>query len=720
MKQLIPHLHYGWPALLLLGVEATIFTWVVQYDGQLPPMSAISISAALITLLIGTVALILRPSQTTQVGTAMTVVLSAFILVPVRPGMVAEPLSTTLFAGMPAHVLWRLGNGALFAPLIYQLSAHFPLQATPTACPQPSRYTISRAYLIMGGIVLAFLALPTSRWRLLLFAAILIWTYALVGRAIWRLACISRDPTTENAQARQQARVLLVSALLAAIPSILLNGTELLAGHALVRADFAALFLVLLPLGMAYTILRHDLLQVDGAIRRGLAYTALSALVLALYFVLTLLLTVGIAQRQPELLRLIGALSVLLATFAFAPLQVRIQQLVDRWLYPERRAFFHAVAAARQNLGAVVERSTVVTLLTETLPDQISAQWASLALVPAPLIPEPQATAPGWQGILHIGDTILGRYWLGPRSTLTGYEADEADALRQLLQEAALVLAYDETISALRTLNLELEKRVAERTAQVVTQQRALAAHEQRQQLARDLHDSVTQSLFSLNLSLRAIRKLGERDATAAVAELAAQEAAAQQALGEMRALLTQLRSDVTDAQVMKDGETTEGELGRQTDLMARLQRLATSYTERQQLWITVEGPETMVVPTWVTEELIYLTREALHNVYKHSGQQQATVTITCKAEQLTLTITDEGRGFDWSPATENATEQSHYGLQGMQERACHLGGTLAIHSAPGQGTELIIRVPHADSTEHIAIEQGDWKRSSDNFEATR
>jgi signal transduction histidine kinase len=545
-------------------------------------------------------------------------------------------------------------------------------------------------YLISGLLTLAFVTVPVMTVRPWLFATLLLWVLLLVGRAIGRLLCLSRTPSAEQPQIAQQARILLVSALLAALPTFLLNLSEVFIGAPLARADLVALFLVFFPVGAAYTILRHDLLTLDGALRRTLAYTVLSALALLLYFVVTLLLTVGVARRWPALTNIVAVLSVLTTAFAFAPLQQRVQGLVDRWLYPERRRFDQALAAARLRLGRVVERDAVIALLTAQLPQQIDAHWATLTLMPAPATPGQQATPPAWNGHLVVGDRIVGRYWLGPRRTLPTYDVDEQAALQQLLYEAALVLAYSETIAALQQLNQELEARIATRTEQVVAQQRALAAYAERQQLARNLHDSITQSLFSLTLGLRAIRKQGQREPAAALAHLAQQETVAQQALTEMRALLGQLRNSepAVDEPAM-------------VDLVAGLQQLCDEQKRQSNLDVTLTAPVELHCRSALAAEIMAIGREALHNVVKHSGVQQAHCILAVDEEAVRLTIADHGYGFNLTNSFGKSQEVNtistvagHFGLRGMQERAAVIGGTLTVESTPGVGTVVTLSVP--------------------------
>ncbi len=285
------------------------------------------------------------------------------------------------------------------------------------------------------------------------------------------------------------------------------------------------------------------LFGIDRALRRGLAYAVLSLLMLVLYFALTVGLTAELARLSPGLRGPAALLSLFIAAVAFEPSRRFLQHWVDRFLYPDRLNFQQAVADARLSLTRIVNRDQILQLLSQDLPPRLGAEWASLTLAPQPEVPGQVSSQPAWNAQLIVGGQSLGRYWLGPRRAGPSYDADEQAQLHALAGQAAQALAYAEAIEAMRQLNRELEARVARRTAQVLDQQRSLAAHDERQRLARDLHDFVTQSLFSINLSARALRGLVRRDPEAAITGLSELEQAAQQALSEMRALLAQLRA---------------------------------------------------------------------------------------------------------------------------------------------------------------------------------
>jgi signal transduction histidine kinase len=209
-----------------------------------------------------------------------------------------------------------------------------------------------------------------------------------------------------------------------------------------------------------------------------------------------------------------------------------------------------------------------------------------------------------------------------------------------------------------------------------VAQQQAAVA--ERQRLARDLHDSVTQSLFSITLFARAaeigLTQAGiDPDGTIgrSIGQL---RVLTQGALAEMRALIFELRPEAL---------AEEG-------LVAALQRQAAALTARQGLPIAVEGPTTrLALPPHVEEHLYRLALEALHNTINHAGAARAWVTISIESGQVMVEIGDDGRGFDTTVA-----HPGHLGLTTMAERAARSGGTFAIDSSPGQGTRVRIALP--------------------------
>ncbi len=201
------------------------------------------------------------------------------------------------------------------------------------------------------------------------------------------------------------------------------------------------------------------------------------------------------------------------------------------------------------------------------------------------------------------------------------------------------------------------------------------AAIAERTRLARDLHDSVTQLLYSLALLAEAGREKADRGDVKRVQEhLVEIGKTAQQALKEMRLLVHELRTPVLER------EGLVGALNQRLDAVERRAGIeAHLLTEN---WREVPAP--------VEEELYHIARETLNNALKHAAAASVTVMLRRTDDRVELEISNNGRSFD--PII--ARESGGLGLTSMLERTEKLGGQLTISSAPGQGTKVTVAVP--------------------------
>jgi nitrate/nitrite-specific signal transduction histidine kinase len=215
---------------------------------------------------------------------------------------------------------------------------------------------------------------------------------------------------------------------------------------------------------------------------------------------------------------------------------------------------------------------------------------------------------------------------------------------------------------------------VAVENARLHQETEQLAVMKERQRLARELHDSVTQSLYSLTLLAEAGRRLaGSGDTERVKTYLARLGETAQQALKEMRLLVYELRPLVLE---------TEGLVG------ALQQRLdAVEKRAGVQSRLLVEGA--LDLPPGLEEGLYRIAQEALNNALKHAAASAVTVHICADGEGVRLDVTDNGEGFD--PAA--ASDRGGLGFTSMRERAERLDGILAVRSAPGEGTTVSIAI---------------------------
>ncbi|MFL7793068.1 MAG: histidine kinase [Anaerolineae bacterium] len=214
-----------------------------------------------------------------------------------------------------------------------------------------------------------------------------------------------------------------------------------------------------------------------------------------------------------------------------------------------------------------------------------------------------------------------------------------------------------------------------ERTSRLSDQVRALAVVEERNRLARELHDSVKQNLFSVAMTASAIRARVDalngipEDLKVMASEVETTSRAAQQ---EMTRLIEDLRPESIYAQGL--AET----LNDFTLLLGAREHLL--------IYLDVHGNDKLLPPP-VAEALYRVAQEALHNVARHACATRVDVDLRCIPEQVSLTIEDNGVGFDPSEAHKGL------GLGHMRERIMEVGGVLSVDSQPGIGTTIVAEV---------------------------
>ncbi len=339
--------------------------------------------------------------------------------------------------------------------------------------------------------------------------------------------------------------------------------------------------------------------------------------------------------------------------------------------YSDEMAEFHHVAVP----------IAVAIIVAAWIVELSGVRWPRLALVAATVLPNVWLTLIG-----HVSTNYL---WLTLLVLWVGFAGSSAEGMTALILSAATIslsVAGGAPFSVVSVwvaglLIVWFMALVLRRQVRLVAELRLLrgqaeqaAVLEERQRLSRELHDSVTQALYGISLYAEAAaRALSGGDVEPALGSLREIRATTQEALGEMRLLLFELRPLLLQ------------EHGLAAALRARLQ--AVEARAGLVAEFDCQGEERLAPEK--EQELYRLAQEALNNVLKHAHAARISLRLAIVNGHATLQVADDGVGF------EPSLQAAHgLGLRGMRERAERLGGTLRIESSPGAGTRLQVEVP--------------------------
>jgi len=214
---------------------------------------------------------------------------------------------------------------------------------------------------------------------------------------------------------------------------------------------------------------------------------------------------------------------------------------------------------------------------------------------------------------------------------------------------------------------------IALTNARLLEISRELSAAEERERLARELHDAVAQKLFSIRAHARAAAVLAPKDAPRAATAMDTVSELAGEAQDELRAVIEGLAPP---------------SLREPGDLGSSLRRYAALAGRAHGVPVTVTSAGSLSLDP-ATELAVYrVAQEALHNALRHSGGHQVTVSVRGSARRVVLEVADDGSGFDGSGAPAGL------GLASMRQRAAAAGGTVRVESVPGKGTTVRLEVP--------------------------
>lgn len=197
------------------------------------------------------------------------------------------------------------------------------------------------------------------------------------------------------------------------------------------------------------------------------------------------------------------------------------------------------------------------------------------------------------------------------------------------------------------------------------------AVAEERQRLARELHDAVSQQLFAISMTSAAAKRNAREEKT--IRQMKLIEKMAGDAQNEMRALLLHLRPVTLEEKGLKEG----------------LEVLVKEFQNKQPVQLQLEMDEMPRLARGVEDHLFRIVQEGMANMFRHARATRTTIQLKASEQKLTLRIQDNGVGFD-----VHNVGPSSYGLRSIRERANEIGGVAEIFSKVGKGTEIRVQVP--------------------------
>ncbi len=253
------------------------------------------------------------------------------------------------------------------------------------------------------------------------------------------------------------------------------------------------------------------------------------------------------------------------------------------------------------------------------------------------------------------GEDILGELFLAGKRTPGGFTADDEELVRLLAGHAAIALV----------------------NARLYERSRELSIVQERQRIARELHDAVTQKLFSLRLVAEAAGALVTDEPQRAAGELATVRRLAAEVADELHGIVAGLPPpDLT-------GDGLDAALRKQIQLLDRVHGAT----------VVFDGCPVPRLAGDRTEAAYRIAQEALHNALRHGVPTRVTVRLRGTDGAVTLSVTDDGAGFDPPP---RAAAGRRLGIASMRDRARVVGGRLDVSSRPGVGTTVQLVLPHA------------------------
>jgi signal transduction histidine kinase len=470
-----------------------------------------------------------------------------------------------------------------------------------------------------------------------------------------------------------------------------------------VQPQMAALSMIALPLALSYAILRYQLLDIRLVLHRTLVYLAMTTLLAVCYALALHWLSSIDANLAQARLSLVDLVFFAIVSMTFIPLRHRVIRLIDHAIFHDHYDYARTLQQLSASLASIHPIDQVLTEVVIRLEHTMNLTGAFVitrgargepAMRAACGVYQDSASAHGVLSYMPLASSSPaldhnGGYWqpmraheiqhgwlyLGAKRSGAGFSANDLHLVATLAGEASLAIAHGLLVE-------QLEEKVAE--LRWIYDRQLTAQGEERKHLAHDVHDNVLQPvLHVLRLSDALAGSLPAEygDMPKLASQLQALAEHSREAEYALRALCRGLYpAELTD-------------LGLAAALRYRARLLSRDQSVTVQ--VVVEPCCEDLRLRADTEYMLYrIVQEALANVVRHAAATSATITFSGTEDIATLTIADDGRGFQVPASLVALLRTGHFGLAGIREQAEHLGGSCMVTSAPDKGTTVQVQVP--------------------------
>lgn len=411
---------------------------------------------------------------------------------------------------------------------------------------------------------------------------------------------------------------------------------------------------LLLPAGLTVAVLRHRLYELGIVVRRTVAYTVASAMLVGLYVGTVTVGQTVMGGRGPDVVA-----SAVVAVAA-VPLLSAVQRALERLFFGDRRDPDRVARQLAERLAGTAEE--LLPLVVAEVAHSLRLPYVAVELEDGAVAASagPAGTVEGLRVPLRHGGRVLGWLVAGRRSPSEPLGGHERRLLERVASHAGLAVHS-------ATLSRELRQTAA---------RLRVARAEERARLQRDLHDGLGPALGAIAMRAEAARNLLRSASSPDRLDqvLASIEQQTEGAVGEVRRIIQDLQPQVLD----------------EHGLFAALDQLAETVPE--DLALTVTATDRRPLPPVVELAVYRIAAEALRNVVRHARARRADVTLHRSDGELELTVADDGVGLGDDPFG--------VGMTSMRARAEQLGGRLEVTDGPGAGTVVSVTIPLEGPTE--------------------